>query len=58
MALPPKFKAHRLTFDDPSSLSTTAFEPKHTIEIFLDYVCPFSASLFPPPSFPSHQLNH
>ncbi|KAK0668317.1 hypothetical protein QBC41DRAFT_322104 [Cercophora samala] len=46
MALPPKFKAHRLTFDDPSSLSTSALEPKHTIELFLDYVCPFSAKLF------------
>ncbi|KAK4177733.1 hypothetical protein QBC36DRAFT_210939 [Triangularia setosa] len=46
MALPPKFKAHRLTFDDPSSSSTTALEPKHTVEIFLDYVCPFSAKIF------------
>ncbi|KAK4648028.1 uncharacterized protein QC761_106500 [Podospora bellae-mahoneyi] len=43
MALPPKFNAHRLTF---SSSLTSAPEPKHTIELFLDYVCPFSAKLF------------
>ncbi|KAK0748300.1 hypothetical protein B0T21DRAFT_447059 [Apiosordaria backusii] len=46
MALPPKFKGHRLTFDDPSLASTSALEPKHTIELFLDYVCPFSAKIF------------
>ncbi|KAF3764372.1 hypothetical protein M406DRAFT_322579, partial [Cryphonectria parasitica EP155] len=51
MALPPKFKGHRLLFfsDDPSvpaPTETAALEPLHTIEIFLDYVCPFSAKAF------------
>lgn len=51
MALPPKFKGHRLLFfsDDPSVPAPTeasASEPLHTVEVFLDYVCPFSAKLF------------
>lgn len=51
MALPPKFKGHRLLFfsDDrsvPASIETSASEPLHTIEIYLDYVCPFSAKMF------------
>lgn len=49
MALPPKFKGHRLLFfsDDPAApapTETAASEPLHTIELYLDYVCPFSAS--------------
>ncbi|KAL1843493.1 hypothetical protein VTJ49DRAFT_1364 [Mycothermus thermophilus] len=43
MALPPKFKGHRLTFTDAAG---PANEPLHTIEIYIDYVCPFSAKLF------------
>lgn len=39
MALPPKFSGQLL-----ASGSTT--EAKHTIELYLDYVCPFSAKLF------------
>lgn len=39
MALAPKFAAHRLTFD-------TSNPNKHTLEFFLDYVCPFSAKMF------------
>lgn len=51
MALPPKFKGHRLLFfsDDPSApapTETSALEPLHTIEMYLDYVCPFSAKIF------------
>ncbi|KAJ0122256.1 hypothetical protein J7T55_002768 [Diaporthe amygdali] len=51
MALPPKFKGHRLLFfsDDPAAPAPTeasAAEPLHTIELYLDYVCPFSAKLF------------
>jgi hypothetical protein len=41
MALPPKFKAHRLFFYVPAFSSTS---PLHTVEIYLDYVCPYSAS--------------
>ena len=45
MALPHKFKAHRLTFVDPEAApSSASSEPLHTLEIYLDYVCPFSAS--------------
>ncbi|EOO00674.1 putative thioredoxin-like protein [Phaeoacremonium minimum UCRPA7] len=49
MALAPKFKGHRLLFfqDDPAAPAPTeSFEPLHTIELYLDYVCPFSAKLF------------
>lgn len=51
MALPPKFKGHRLLFfsDDPSAPAPTehsASEPLHTLELYLDYVCPFSAKQF------------
>ena len=45
MALPPKFKGHRLTFPDTS---TTSNEPLHTLEFYLDYVCPFSSSTSAP----------
>ncbi|EPE03438.1 hypothetical protein F503_06611 [Ophiostoma piceae UAMH 11346] len=43
MALAPKFAAHRLTFGQVAAAST---EPLHTIEIFLDYVCPYSAKFY------------
>ncbi|KAJ9132992.1 Protein disulfide oxidoreductase domain protein [Pleurostoma richardsiae] len=49
MALPPKFKGHRLIFfqDDPAAPAPTeSTEPLHTIELYLDYVCPYSAKLF------------
>ncbi|CAK7200804.1 hypothetical protein SEUCBS139899_003503 [Sporothrix eucalyptigena] len=45
MALAPKFAAHRLVFSDISAAAASA-APLHTVEIFLDYVCPFSAKLF------------
>ncbi|EGS18896.1 uncharacterized protein CTHT_0055090 [Thermochaetoides thermophila DSM 1495] len=44
MALPPKFAGHRLTFDTLSPSGASA-KPLHTLEIFLDYTCPFSANL-------------
>jgi len=53
MALPPKFKGHRLIFfqDDPSAPAPTESpEPLHTLEFYLDFVCPFSASGCPAPS--------
>lgn len=43
MALPPKFKGHRLLFTGDAA-STVSNEPLHTVEFYLDYVCPFSAS--------------
>jgi protein-disulfide isomerase len=39
MALPPKFSGQLLA-------SASSVEAKHTIEIYLDYVCPFSAKIF------------
>lgn len=50
MALPPKLKGHRLLFfsDDPAAPAPTeasVADPLHTIELYLDYVCPFSASM-------------
>ncbi|KAM5355188.1 hypothetical protein ACJ41O_001834 [Fusarium nematophilum] len=47
MALPPKFAGHKLQFaaPPPSSPSTLA-HTTHTLELYLDYCCPFSAKLF------------
>ncbi|ETN37032.1 uncharacterized protein HMPREF1541_08020 [Cyphellophora europaea CBS 101466] len=39
MALPPKFAGQLLA-------SSSHSEAKHTLELYLDYVCPFSAKLF------------
>ncbi|KIX01463.1 uncharacterized protein Z518_09189 [Rhinocladiella mackenziei CBS 650.93] len=39
MALPPKFSGQLLA-------SASTVEAKHTIELYLDYVCPFSAKMF------------
>ncbi|KAJ9497190.1 hypothetical protein H2202_007346 [Exophiala xenobiotica] len=39
MALPPKFSGQLLA-------SASHTEAKHTIELYLDYVCPFSAKIF------------
>jgi len=38
MALPPKFAGQLV--------STVGLDVKHTLEIYLDYVCPFSAKIF------------
>lgn len=45
MALPPKFAGHKLTFGSPSSSSSVP-PTTHTLELYLDYCCPFSAKLF------------
>ncbi|KAI0106942.1 thioredoxin-like protein [Daldinia grandis] len=46
MALNPRFAGQRLLFGQPSS-STSGVPPAvHTLELFLDYVCPFSAKQF------------
>lgn len=41
MALPPKFSGQLLTSASASSSSAA-----HTLELYLDYVCPFSSKLF------------
>jgi len=41
MALPPRFAGQRLAIGP----SATSVQP-HTLELYLDYVCPFSAKLF------------
>ncbi|OLN84361.1 hypothetical protein CCHL11_05986 [Colletotrichum chlorophyti] len=51
MAVPPKFAAHKLTFAPPKALAdgnTPGGVPSqpHTLEFYLDYVCPFSAKQF------------
>ncbi|KAI3324835.1 thioredoxin-like protein [Xylariaceae sp. AK1471] len=45
MALAPKFAGQKLAFSTPAA--TGAVPPtQHTVEVFLDYVCPYSAKLF------------
>ncbi|KAI1358986.1 thioredoxin-like protein [Xylaria arbuscula] len=45
MALAPKFAGQKLAFSPPAA--TGAVPPAvHTLELFLDYVCPFSAKQF------------
>ncbi|KAL2824555.1 hypothetical protein BDW59DRAFT_86314 [Aspergillus cavernicola] len=39
MALAPRFSGQRL-------IPAAAQQPQHTLELYLDYVCPFSAKLF------------
>ncbi|KAK4098640.1 hypothetical protein N658DRAFT_499319 [Parathielavia hyrcaniae] len=46
MALPPKLKGHRMTFTDDTTTSSSTNPVLHTLEIYLDYVCPFSAKMF------------
>lgn len=46
MALPPQFKAHRLVLTELNKAVANPAEPLHTLEVFLDYVCPFSAKLY------------
>ncbi|KAI0999952.1 hypothetical protein K3495_g8247 [Podosphaera aphanis] len=47
MALPPKFSGHLYS---PSSISldgqNNGKQQPHTLELYLDYVCPFSAKMF------------
>ncbi|ORY54854.1 thioredoxin-like protein [Pseudomassariella vexata] len=45
MALAPKFAGQRLLFAQPTAEAGVA-PAVHTLEVYLDYVCPFSAKLF------------
>lgn len=45
MALPPKFSGQLLALHKPTTPSSSSSSP-HTLEIYLDYVCPFSAKFF------------
>jgi protein-disulfide isomerase len=47
MALPPKFAGQRLAFAPPAAPSSSSVPPTtHTLEVFLDYCCPFSGKMF------------
>ncbi|KAK2050954.1 hypothetical protein LY76DRAFT_599657 [Colletotrichum caudatum] len=46
MAVPPKFAAHKLTFGSPKPLADGVPSQPHTIELYLDYVCAYSAKQF------------
>jgi predicted DsbA family dithiol-disulfide isomerase len=46
MALPPKFAGHKLVFGEATATGTTVPPARHTLEVYLDYVCPFSNKIF------------
>lgn len=46
MAVPPKFAGHKLQLAEPVSATAGVPAATHTMELYLDYVCPFSAKLF------------
>lgn len=46
MALPPKFAGHKLLFAPPPTVQSSVPHTTHTLELYLDYCCPFSAKLF------------
>ncbi|KAI5862983.1 hypothetical protein GGS23DRAFT_605111 [Durotheca rogersii] len=46
MAVPPKFAGQKLLFAVPSSPAAGVPPAVHTLELYLDFVCPFSAKLF------------
>lgn len=46
MALPPKFAGQKLHFAALSPTATGVAPQAHTLELFLDFVCPFSAKMF------------
>jgi len=46
MALAPKFAGQRFLAATKTSISSNPTPALHTIEIYLDYVCPYSAKLF------------
>ncbi|KAI1123158.1 hypothetical protein F5Y10DRAFT_252360 [Nemania abortiva] len=46
MALAPKFAGQKLAFSAPSATGSGIAPTLHTLELFLDYVCPFSARQF------------
>ncbi|KAI1115700.1 thioredoxin-like protein [Nemania sp. NC0429] len=45
MALAPKFAGQKLAFSAPA-IAGAAPPTLHTVEVFLDYVCPYSAKIF------------
>ncbi|KHN94546.1 Thioredoxin-like fold protein [Metarhizium album ARSEF 1941] len=46
MAVPPKFAGHKLGFAPPTPSTPSAPHSTHTLELYVDYCCPFSAKLF------------
>ncbi|KAI0873844.1 thioredoxin-like protein [Hypoxylon argillaceum] len=46
MALAPKYAAQKLAFSAPSATGSAVAPTLHTLELFLDYVCPYSARQF------------
>ncbi|RYP84297.1 hypothetical protein DL769_001212 [Monosporascus sp. CRB-8-3] len=47
MALPPKFAGLKIAFSAPPVGKSIGLPPQlHTLEVYLDYVCPFSARQF------------
>ncbi|KAI1774568.1 thioredoxin-like protein [Hypoxylon cercidicola] len=46
MALNPKFAGQRLLFGQPDAVASGVPPAPHTLELFLDYTCPFSAKQF------------
>ncbi|PNY26782.1 Uncharacterized protein TCAP_03305 [Tolypocladium capitatum] len=46
MAVPPKFAGHRLDFAPPPSATASVPHATHTLELYADYCCPFSARMF------------
>jgi hypothetical protein len=46
MAVPPRFAGTRLTFAPVAPTSTSVPPTRHTLEVFLDYCCPYSAKLY------------
>ncbi len=47
MALPPKFAGHAIRVAAPEAHPDASVPPPtHTLEVYLDYVCPFSAKIF------------
>ncbi|KAK5992481.1 hypothetical protein PT974_05888 [Cladobotryum mycophilum] len=46
MAVPPKFAGHKLQLGTPKPSSNSVPSATHTLELYLDYACPFSARIF------------
>ena len=46
MSLPPKFSGHRLLLSSAATASSSSSVSPHTLEFYVDYVCPYSIKLF------------
>lgn len=46
MAVPPKFAGHKLDFAPPPSTTSSVPHTTHTLELYVDYCCPFSAKMY------------